>query len=75
MVYAFFCTDPETDFPCLADLQSALLNESGSDDALITACESLLTAALQDPGVVVMHIDCRDLLVEAKYLHVSTINK
>ncbi|XP_065053159.1 bromodomain adjacent to zinc finger domain protein 2B-like isoform X2 [Rhopilema esculentum] len=44
--------DPETDFPCLADLQSALLNESGSDDALITACESLLTAALQDPGVV-----------------------
>lgn len=45
--------DPETDFPSLADLQSALLNESTHDDALVSACESLLTAALQDPGVAI----------------------
>ena len=52
-MYSFFFLDPETDFPSLADLQSALLNESTNDDALVSACEALLTAALQDPGVSV----------------------
>ncbi len=46
-------TDPETDFPGLADLQSALLNESSNEDALFIACESLLSVALHDPGVLV----------------------
>eukprot|EP00794_Sanderia_malayensis_P003185 gene3185-3656_t len=43
--------DPESDFPKMSDLQAALLSESSNDDALFTACESLLSVALHDPGV------------------------
>ena len=50
----FHFTDPETDFPGLSDLQAALLNESSNDDALVSASEALLSAALQDPGASVI---------------------
>jgi len=43
--------DPEKEFPSLAELQSSLLCESGCEDAIVSACQSLLFYALYDPGV------------------------
>ena len=35
----------------MAELQASLLCESGSEDALYNACQSLLMFAIFDPGV------------------------
>jgi len=43
--------DPEKEFPSMGELQSSLLCESGSDEAIFTACQALLFYALYDPGV------------------------
>lgn len=60
----FLVSDPETDFPGLADLQAALLNESSNDDALVSASEALLSAALQDPGAsVILTISCIKIVI------------
>ena len=47
----FFFLDPEKEFPSMGELQSSLLCESGSDEAIVTACQALLFYALYDPGV------------------------
>ena len=45
----------------MAELQSSLLCESGSEDAIFTACQALLFYALYDPGVSGPHVSPKSL--------------
>ena len=66
----FYCVDFDNEVPSMADMQASLLNET-DEDVITPLCQTILLAALDDPGVEGPWVSRNKLLICAS---ITTIN-